>query len=151
MRHRADHRFFAARAGGDNMESVAIKMNGMAMTNVAPLPDEHPRITGGSPRTDRVRWIVSIHIISIAVCLMFVLADRGLLVNEAVSRLCYPTSQLPWLLFCLPFFLCPLWLLVEIALRNVTLPSAVLGIIADTLLCMTQLQVLLPAVGEYAP
>jgi hypothetical protein len=121
--------------------------SGIAMTNVTPLPAEQPRITGGTPPADRVRWIVSIHLIGITGCLVFVLAGSGLLVNEWVSRLFSPSSQLPWLLFCLPLFLCPLWLLVEIVGRRVTGRSAVLALIAESLLVFTHLHVLLPAVS----
>lgn len=121
------------------------------MTADLPPLNEQPANSAVAPRKDRVRWIVAIHIIGIAGCLMFTLADRGVLVNERVSQFFYPSSQLPGLLFCLPLLLCPLWLLIEIVLQRVTGRSAVLAVIAETLLCWTHLQVLLPAIGEYAP
>ncbi len=117
------------------------------MTTDLPAHSEQPVNSAVTPRKDRVRWILAIHIISIAVCLMLVLADRGLLVNQRVSQFFYPTSQLPWMLFCLPVLLCPLWLLVEIVRGRVTGLSAVLAVIAEMLLCVTHLQVLQPAVS----
>ena len=121
------------------------------MTIVTPTTTEAPVIIPDPPVRDRVRWIVSIHIISIAACLMFVLADRGLLINRGISSFFDDAGQFPSILCCLPIYLCPLWLLVEIVRRRVTGRSAVLAVIAETLLCWTHWTVLLPAIGECAP
>ena len=118
---------------------------GIAMSNVAPLPTVQPRITGETPRADLVRWVISIHIFMVIFSLTLTLADRGLLVNNEISMFFYPTTQLPWILPSLAIPLCPLFLLVEIVRQRVACRSAVLGGIAEALLCVTHLMVLLPA------
>ena len=105
------------------------------MTIVTPTPTEASIIIPDPPVRDRVRWIVSIHIIGIAGCLMCVLADRGLLVNGGISSFIENVGQLPFIVCVMPMYFCPLWLLVELARRKVTGRSAVLAVIAETLLC----------------
>ncbi len=117
------------------------------MTIDMPQPGGEPAGSGTGPGKDRVRWIVAIHLVGVVFCLMLTLADRGLLVNERVSRLFYPTAQWPFLLSLLPLPICPLLLLVEIARQRVSCGSAVLGIIAELLLCISHLAVFGPAVS----
>ncbi len=128
---------------------MAFKSNhrGIAMTTDLPSHNEQPVNSAVAPRKDRVRWIVAIHLVGVVFCLMLTLADRGLLINERVSLFFYPTAQWPFLLSLLPLPICPLLLLVEIAQQRVSCGSAVLGIIAEMLLCITHLAVFGPAVS----
>ena len=116
------------------------------MTADLPSHNEQPVNSAVAPRKDRVRWIVAIHLVGVVFCLILTLADGGLLINESISRFFYATAEWPVLLGILTLLVCPLLMLCEISRDGVNRRSVVLGVIAEMLLCVTQVYVLLPAV-----
>ena len=122
---------------------------GTAVTTDLPPHNDVPVNTVVAPRKDRVRWIVAIHLIGVIICLMLTLADLGVLVNSRVSNLFFTIAGVPIWLSLLALPACPLLMLIEIARIDANRRSAVLGIIAEILLCLAQIQVLLPSVTTY--
>ncbi len=119
------------------------------MTTDLPPHNELPVSTVVAPRKDRVRWIVAIHLVGVVFCLMFTLADRQALVNVRVSNFFLDTAGVPFVLSLLALFVCPLWMLCECFRSGMSRHSAILGLIAEVLLCLAQIQVLLPSVTTY--
>ena len=89
--------------------------------------------------------IVAIHLVGVVFCLILTLADRGLLINKNFSRFFYATAEWPFLLGIMTLFVCQLLMLYEISSDRVNRRSAVFGVMAKLLLCVTQVYVLLPA------
>lgn len=98
------------------------------------------------PRTDLVRWIAYLHLLAIANCLVFTLADRGLFVSNRLSGFVIQGGGILQILSLLGLFLFPVAMLVLLLSGRLKGKSAAYGVIVEVALTITHATVLLPAV-----
>jgi hypothetical protein len=92
-----------------------------------------------------VRRIVFSHVAAVAICLGMTLANSGLLINREISRFYYDYIGILVFASLLAWVVCPVLLLVAWARKRVPNEDATLGVIAESLLCVAQHFVLIPA------
>jgi hypothetical protein len=93
-----------------------------------------------------IRSIIFTHLIAVGVCLGFTLADRRLLISPRVSQLFVKYGVLLFFPAVLSWWVCPLLLIIILMRPGISVKTRVLSVAAETLLCVLQIYVLLPAV-----
>lgn len=114
-----------------------------------PTPSEsdgHANRSSNCHPTDWVRWIAYPHLLAVAICLSFTLADRGLFINHNLSRFVENYCGVLVAPALLGILLFPLAMLFLLFTGRVTGRSAALGFVVELVLTFAHMIVLLPAV-----
>jgi MFS-type transporter involved in bile tolerance (Atg22 family) len=85
------------------------------------------------------------HLLAVAICLCFSLADRSLLVNHSISRWWYDTLTILLFPALLAWVACPAAVLIAFVRKRLTPRTVVVVFIAEVILCIAQFIVLLPS------
>jgi hypothetical protein len=97
-------------------------------------------------RADWVRWIAVLHLLAIANCLVFTLADRGLFVSNRLSGFVIQGGGILQILSLLGLFLFPVAMLVLLLSGRLKGKSAAYGVLVEVVLTITHVMVLQPQV-----
>ena len=101
--------------------------------------------TPEAPSGSRLRWVVFLHLVAVVCCACFSLADRRLLINREVADFYLYYGEILLVPALMAWFVCPVVVLLLLARRGTSGSTRLFAILAEGMLCVSQMLVLLPA------